>query len=202
MNPEIRDFVESCDCILAIGAILSDINLGGVGKFTTKLDKSRIINIMPSNVYIGHANYTNLKMLDVLDELSKKLHKRIDVRGPKAKQPIMPKIDVGNQITADYLYASYANFFKPDDIIDDIIIVDSGTSFFGLLPIFLPKGSQFHSQALWSYRMGYSRFLRRLAGCTRSESNSYNRRRGTPDDCPRSLPVLPLWSKADHFCSE
>ena len=50
VNPEIRDFVESCDCILAIGAIMSDINLGGVGKFTTRLDKSRIINIMPSNV--------------------------------------------------------------------------------------------------------------------------------------------------------
>jgi indolepyruvate decarboxylase len=146
VNPEIRDFVESCDYILAIGAILSDINLGGIGKFTTKLDKSRIINIMPSNVYIGHANYTNLKMLDVLDELSKKLHKRTDVKGPKAKQLQMPKIDVGNQITAEYLYASYANFFKPDDI----IIVDTGTSFFGLLPIFLPKGSQFHSQALWT----------------------------------------------------
>ena len=145
VNPEIRDFVESCDCILAIGAIMSDINLGGVGKFTTRLDKSRIINIMPSNVYIGHADYTNLKMLDVLDELSKKLHKRTDVKGPKAKQPQMPKMDIGNQITADYLYASYANFFKPDDI----IIVDSGTSFYGLLPIFLPKGSKFHSQALW-----------------------------------------------------
>ena len=56
-----------------------------------------------------------------------------------------PKMDIGNQITADYLI-SYANFFKPDDI----IIVDTGTSFDGLLPIFLPKGSKFHSQALWT----------------------------------------------------
>ena len=101
---------------------------------------------MPSNVHIGHVNYTNLKMLDVLYELSKKLHKRTDVRGPKAKQLQMPQMNVGNQITVDYLYASYANFFKSDDV----IIVDSGTSFFGLLPIFLPKGSQFHSQALWT----------------------------------------------------
>ena len=145
VNPEIRDFVESCDCILAIGTILSDINLGGLGKFTARLDKSRIINIMPSDVHIGHADYPNLKMSDVLNELSKRLHKRNDIIGPVAKRPTLPKVDVGNLITADYLYASYANFFKPDDI----IIVDLGTSFYGLLPIFLPKGSKFHSQTLW-----------------------------------------------------
>jgi indolepyruvate decarboxylase len=27
INPEIREFVESCDCILAVGAILSDFNM-------------------------------------------------------------------------------------------------------------------------------------------------------------------------------
>jgi len=142
MNPEIREFVESCDCILTIGTILSDTNMG---MFTAKLDKSRIINIMPSHVHIGYADYTNLKMSDVLAGLAKRLHKRTDVRGPVAKPPIKPTADAENPITADYLYASYAKFFKPNDI----IIVDSGTSFYGLLPIFLPKGARFHSQTLW-----------------------------------------------------
>jgi len=145
VNPEIRDFVESCDCILAIGTILSDINLGGVGKFSSRLDKSRVINIMPSDTHIGHAEYPNLKMSDVLNELSKRLQKRTDIRGPLAKCPTTPKVAADELITADYLYASYAAFFKPDDI----IIVDLGTSFYGLLPIFLPKGSKFHSQTLW-----------------------------------------------------
>ena len=79
VNPEISEFVESCDCILAIGTILSDTNMG---RFTAKLDKSRIINIMPYDVHIGYANYTNLKMSDVLEELAKRLRKRTDVRGP------------------------------------------------------------------------------------------------------------------------
>jgi indolepyruvate decarboxylase len=100
---------------------------------------------MPSDAHIGHADYPNLKMSDVLDELSKRFHKRTDIMGPVAKRPTMPKVEVDNLITADYLYASYENFFKPDDI----IIVDLGTSFYGLLPIFLPKGSKFHSQTLW-----------------------------------------------------
>ncbi len=102
VNPEIRDFVESCDCILAIGTILSDINLGVVGKFSARLDKSRVINIMPSDVHLEHADYPNLKMSDVLNELSKRLHKRTDIRGPLAKRPTISKVDVGDLITADY----------------------------------------------------------------------------------------------------
>jgi indolepyruvate decarboxylase len=141
-NSEIREFVESCDCILAIGTILSDTNMG---MFTAKLDKSRIINIMPSNVHIGHANYTNLKMVDVLRELVKRLHKRSDVIGPVVESPTMPKVDASSPITADYLYTIYKKFFK----LEDIIIVDSGTSFYGLLPVFLPRGARLHSQTLW-----------------------------------------------------
>lgn len=142
INPEIREFVESCDCILAIGTILSDYN---TGMFTAKLDKSRIINIMPYEIQIGDTDYPHVKMSDVLGELVKRLHKRIDVRGPVAKRPTTPKVDAENPITADYLYASCAKFFKPDDI----IIADSGTSFFGLLPVFLPKGAKFQNQTFW-----------------------------------------------------
>ncbi|WP_292388296.1 alpha-keto acid decarboxylase family protein [Methanosarcina sp. UBA5] len=142
MNPEIREFVESCDCILAIGTILSDVNMG---MFTAKLDKSRIINIMPSSVHIGYTDYINVKMLDVLEELARRLNKRTDIRGPVAIHPAIPEVNAEDPITADYLYAKYAEFFKPDDI----IIADSSSSFYGLLPLFLPKGAKFESEMLW-----------------------------------------------------
>lgn len=142
INPEIREFVESCDCILAIGAILSDYN---TGMFTAKLDKSLIINIMPFEVHIGNTDYRHVKMVDVLGELEKRLQKRTDVKGPMAKSLPMPEVNAENQISSDYLYARFAKFFRPDDI----IIADSSTSFFGLLPIFLPKRAKFESQMLW-----------------------------------------------------
>ena len=41
---------------------------------------------MPYDVHIGYADYTNLKMSDVLEELAKRLHKRTDVMGPVAKE--------------------------------------------------------------------------------------------------------------------
>lgn len=142
MNPEIREFVESCDCILAIGTVLSDVNMG---MFTAELDKSRIINIMPSGVHIGYTDYINVKMLDVLEELTRRLNKRTDIRGPVARYPAVPEINTEDPITADYLYAKYAEFFKPDDI----IIADSSSSFYGLLPFPLPKGAKFENQMLW-----------------------------------------------------
>lgn len=141
-NSEIREFVESCDCILTIGSFLSDNN---TGMFTAKLDESRIISIMPSDVQIGYAGYTNLKMSDVLGELSRRIHKRTDIKGPAAKSLKEPKVNACDPITADYLYAKYAKFFRSEDV----IVVDSGTSVYGLLPVFLPKGTQFHSQILW-----------------------------------------------------
>ncbi len=142
INPEIREFVESCDCILAIGAVLSDVNMG---MFTAKLDKSRIIDIMPSSVHIGYTDYINVKMIDVLVELARRLNKRTDIRGPVARHPVIPEVNTEDPITADYLYGKYAEFFKPDDI----IIVDSTSSFYGLLPVSIPKGAMFQSQMLW-----------------------------------------------------
>lgn len=142
MYPDIAEFVESCDCILAIGAIPSDFNTGG---FTAMLDKSRIINIMLNEVNIGYADYIDIRMADVLAELVKKLPRRTDVSGPKAKPIATPRVSAADPISADYLYASYGKFFKPGDV----VVSETGTCTFGLLPIQLPEGATFHNQTLW-----------------------------------------------------
>jgi indolepyruvate decarboxylase len=43
MNEEIRAFVESCDCVLSIGAMLTDFSSGA---FTARIDRSKSINIL------------------------------------------------------------------------------------------------------------------------------------------------------------
>lgn len=140
--PDICEFVESCDCILAIGTIPSDFNTGG---FTANLDKSCIIKIMLHDVHIGYADYNDVFMVDVLGELTKRVQKRTDVAGPRAKSFGTLAVKPGDPINADYLYSSFAKFFRPDDI----IVSETGTCTFGLLPIFLPKGATFHNQTLW-----------------------------------------------------
>ena len=115
------------------------------------------------------------------------------------KSPTTPEVDADDPITADYLYASYAKFFKPDDI----IIVDSGTSFYGLLPIFLPKGARFHSQTLWG-AIGWATpasFGASLAAPDRRVI-LITGEGVAPDDRSGDQPVLPLWSKAYYFRAE
>jgi len=140
--PEISEFVESCDCILAIGTIPSDFNTGG---FTARLDKSRMITVMLSDAHVGYADYNNVKMADVLAQLVRRLPYRDDVKGPKVKTPAVPMVKPEDPITADYLYPKIAGFFKPGDI----IMSETGTATFGLLPLRLPKGASFHNQTLW-----------------------------------------------------
>jgi indolepyruvate decarboxylase len=97
--------------------------------FTAKLDNALIINIMPDEVHIGDAENHHVKMGDVLEELEKRLQKRTDVKGPVARHLTMPLVDAEKPINSDYLYARFAKFFRPGDIITG----DASTSFFGLL---------------------------------------------------------------------
>ena len=140
--PEISEFIESCDCILAIGTIPSDFNTGG---FTQRIDRSRLIRVLLNNTRIGYADYDNVNMSDVLEQLVRRLPRRSDVKGPKVKRPAAPKVSPGDPITAEYLYPRLADFLEPGDI----IVSETGTVTFGLLPMFLPKRASFHNQTLW-----------------------------------------------------
>jgi indolepyruvate decarboxylase len=104
-----------------------------------------MIDITLRDTHVGYADYSKVLMADVLKELARRLPKRNDVRGPVVKRIAAPRGSPGGPITADYLYASYARLFRPGDI----IISETGTTTFGLLPIFLPKGATFHNQTLW-----------------------------------------------------
>ena len=49
MNEEIRAFVEGCDCVLGIGAMLTDFSSGA---FTARIDRLKSINIMHNSVRV------------------------------------------------------------------------------------------------------------------------------------------------------
>src|ERR1700751_960735 len=55
MNEEVRAFVEGCECVIGIGAMLTDFNTGA---FTARIDRSKSINIMHDSVRVGNAVYT------------------------------------------------------------------------------------------------------------------------------------------------
>lgn len=138
----VREFVESCDAVLMIGALMSDFNTGA---FTARLDAEKTIDIRHHRTHVGSKVYPNIEMNDVLSELAQKARKRT------AKPPITPMTlgDVQgtgkDPITVEALYPRWANFLRPNDI----LFTETGTSSMGLAVAPMPTGATFHNQTLW-----------------------------------------------------
>jgi len=142
MNEEVRGFVEGCDCVVGIGAMMTDFNSGA---FTARIDPARSINIMHHHVRVGHALYNNVEMQDVLKALVKRLPRRTDVKGPPVHGLGDPKGSPDDRITAEYLYPRWQQLLKPGDI----LVAETGTASMGLGFVDMPAGSTFQNQTLW-----------------------------------------------------
>ncbi len=142
MDESVREFVESCDLVLTIGAIMSDFNTGA---FTSRLDPEKTIDIRHHRTQVGSKVFPNVEMKDIFGELTRRVTKR------SGKSPIQP-VSLGpvvgrdsDPITVEALYPRWANFLKPHDI----VIAETGTSSMGLAFALMPKGATFHNQTLW-----------------------------------------------------
>jgi indolepyruvate decarboxylase len=141
MNEQVRAFVEGCDCVLGIGAMLTDFNTGA---FTAQIDQSKSINIMHHSVRVGRAVYNNVEMKDVLAKLAKELQRK-EVRASKTLGLSDPVGKPSESITVEYLYPRWQQMLRPGDI----LVSETGTSSMGLAFARMPKGSTFLNQSLW-----------------------------------------------------
>jgi indolepyruvate decarboxylase len=143
MGEPVRAFVESCDAVMLIGAVLTDGNTAG---HTVRLDPGKTINIGHHRTTVGTTVYRNVEMADILAQLSERGAKRAQ-RPAIAPETLGPIVGGGEDpITADGLYPRLANFFRPHDV----ILTDTGTSSLGLAFAQLPQGAEFHNQTLWA----------------------------------------------------
>jgi len=132
-------FVEGADCILGLGAYMTDVFFG-------KIDRSKTINIELHSVRLGHAVFRSIQMADVIAELIRRLPKRTDVKGPKPVGLGEPEGRDDDLITAQALYPRCEKFLKPDDM----LIQELGSSTFPMFSARMPKGAVFHNQMLWA----------------------------------------------------
>jgi indolepyruvate decarboxylase len=143
MEEPVRAFVESCDAVIMIGAMLTDGNTAGN---TVRLDPDKTIHIDHHRVTVGGRVYRNVEVADILAGLSGLItnsRQQPDL-APGTLGPIVGGGD--DPITADALYPRWANFLRPNDV----IMTDTGTSSLGLAFAQLPKGAEFHNQTLWA----------------------------------------------------
>src|SRR5439155_25288297 len=71
---EVRKYVESSDCVILLGAFLTDINLG---VFTARLDPARSIYATSEKLSIRYHNYENVRFKDFVRGLLRaRFHRR------------------------------------------------------------------------------------------------------------------------------
>jgi indolepyruvate decarboxylase len=142
MDESVRNFVETCDCVLAVGTLMTDFNSGA---FTSRLDPAKTIDIGHHRTRVRSKTYPSVEMGDILAALAKRLPKRADWTKIEAASLSEPIGSGSDPITASALYPRWANFLKPNDI----LIAETGTASMGLGFARMPTGVTFHNQTLW-----------------------------------------------------
>jgi len=137
-----RPLVEDAELVLDLGGIsLNDETTMG---FSGRLDAARFVSIGLHDVRIGEHVFGNVRLADMLAALAKLQSPAL----PYRRTPEQPPRVTGNasgKITMDVLYARYAAFIRPGDS----VVLESGSSSFGISPMMLADDVQVHLQMLW-----------------------------------------------------
>ncbi len=147
---EVTQFVEESDCVLLLGAFMTDINLG---IFTANLDPAKCVYVTSEQLRIRHHHYHGVGLGDFLDKLAARkpvmVQREIpaEIRKPKPKFEIQPAA----ALTIRRMIASL------DEQIDDqtIVIADIGDSLFAATELTIHQRTEFISPAYYT-SMGFS----------------------------------------------
>ncbi|MBN9395243.1 MAG: hypothetical protein J0H83_08360 [Candidatus Melainabacteria bacterium] len=77
-NPVLKQYVEKSDCVISLGAVLTEMETAG---YTAKLDETNLIQINHHETIIGHHVYHDLDLNDMVREL-------LDVIGGKLEPTV------------------------------------------------------------------------------------------------------------------
>jgi indolepyruvate decarboxylase len=146
---EVRRYVEESDCIILLGAFMSDINLGG---FTARLDPSKCIYATSEKLRIRHHHFHDVLFPDFMNGLSSR--KPASRRAaPKITQPeVAPWKPVNSApITMKRL------FQKINSVLDQklVVVSDTGDSLFAAADLSITQHTEFLSTAYYT-SMGFA----------------------------------------------
>ena len=147
---EVRRYVESSDCVIMLGAFMTDINLG---IFTARLDPGRSIAATSEKLSIRYHSYEEVRFKDfVRGLLSAKLRRRPAPRIPRLRPPDAFKPRPGaTRVTVKRLFECLNSFLDEHAI----VVADVGDSLFGAADLYIRKRTEFLSPAYYT-SMGFS----------------------------------------------
>jgi TPP-dependent 2-oxoacid decarboxylase len=155
-HQSVREYVESSDCLILIGALMTDINFGIT---PTPIEPSKSIYVTSEKLSVKHHNYENILLQDFLTSLieaplAKKdfilVEKQRDIKNNKNKNKRFSAAR-NRKITVKRLFERL-NFSITDNV---IVIADIGDSLFGALDLTIHGQTDFLSPAYYC-SMGFA----------------------------------------------
>lgn len=145
----VRDYIESSDCLIMLGAFLTDVDLG---IYTSKIDTGKAINITSEKLTIGRHAYEDVRLQDFLRGL-------VDAKlRPREYDSIRPftaainHVDTGAFSPVSGRKVTIARLFQKLDcfLTDDMVVIaDVGDALFGGSDLVIHQGTEFLSPAYY-----------------------------------------------------
>ena len=146
---EVRRYVEQSDCVLMLGAFMTDINLG---IFTARLNPARCVSVTSEKLTIRYHNFEGVRFKDFLRGLLKApLRRRAAAKIPRP--PPLPAFHASarRKITIRRLFQRLNSFLRDDTI----VISDVGDALFGAADLNIHHDTQFLGTAYYA-SMGFA----------------------------------------------
>lgn len=142
-NPEINEFVHSCEFVLALAPERHFFN---TGFNTIQFESANAVNVFAHRVRVGRAWYEQVEMKDMIEALIERLPRWPDLDAPNHVTPFEVASGGGDDPidAGEPLYARIQAFLKPDDI----LVGDPSSPALAAAVVQKPKGCSFQSQAL------------------------------------------------------
>lgn len=147
---DIREFVEASDCVIILGAFMTDVNLG---IYTANLDRSRSIYATSEKISVRYHSYEAVMFDDFIDGInSDQLRKRKKPNLGWTQADMVPfEVKPNTPITVERLF-QHLNEFISDEL---TVIADVGDSLFGAADLRIHQHTNFISPAYYT-SMGFA----------------------------------------------
>jgi len=144
--PEVREAIESAECLLQLAVRFVDST---TGSFSEQIAPKRSIEINAWHGRVDEDDFQGLFMGDMLDRLVAAVTQRPSKIGRRAMVPAAAAPSL--VLSQAWFWERVAGFLREGDV----VVAENGTSLSGVTGMALPAGSTVVCQALWG-AIGYS----------------------------------------------
>lgn len=147
---EVTQFVEESDCVLLLGAFMTDINLG---IYTARLDPARCIYATSEQLRIRHHHFHNVSLIEFLSQLIGRRPQTVKRPIPDEVRPraLSYELEPARPLTISRVMARINQQLTEDTI----VVADIGDSLFSASELWIRGRTEFISPAYYT-SMGFS----------------------------------------------